>query len=69
MIGSRSFTVPEIKACLMFQDNGEVGAWIQKTSRCLSPMDDKRFGYIFDFNMDPNKVRNSEMSLIYDHLN
>ena len=74
MIGSRSFTVPEIQACLMFQDNGEVGAWIQKTSRCLSPEKGsnfdrgvgKNFGHIFDFNMDPNKVRNTEMALIYD---
>ena len=74
MIGSRSFTVPEIQACLMFQDNGEVGAWTQKTSRCLSPEKGsnfdqgvgKNFGHIFDFNMDPNKVRNTEMALIYD---
>jgi hypothetical protein len=74
MIGSRSFTVPEIQACLMFQDNGEVGVWTQKTSRCLSPEKGskfdqgigKNFGHIFDFNMDPNKVRNTEMALIYD---
>ena len=74
MIGSRSFTIPEIKACLMFQDGGQIGAWQQKTSRALSPETGsdfeqkigKNYGFIFDFNFDPNKVRNTEMSLIYD---
>jgi hypothetical protein len=74
MIGSRSFTIPEIKACLMFQDGGQIGAWQQKTSRGLSPETGsdfeqkigKNYGFIFDFNFDPNKVRNTEMSLIYD---
>jgi len=74
MIGSRSFTVPEIIAPLMMQDAGDVAPWGQKASRGLSPEQGsdfdkgigKNYSHIFDFNMDPNKVRNTTQSLIYD---
>lgn len=63
MMGTRSFSVPEIQACIFMQDGGDVYPYMQKYSRCLTPGSGKSFGHIFDFAFDQSKTRNSVMSV------
>jgi len=63
MMGTRSYSIPEIQACLFMQEGGDVYPYMQKYSRCLTPGFDKKFGYIFDFAFDQSKTRNSVLSV------
>jgi len=63
MMGTRSYSVPQIQACLFLTDGGDVYPFMQKYSRCLTPGYDKTHGHIFDFGFDTNKTRNTEMSI------
>jgi len=63
MMGTRSYSVPEIQACLFLMDGGDVYPYMQKYSRCLTPGFGKTHGHIFDFGFDTNKTRNTEMSI------
>jgi len=63
MMGTRSYSIPEIQACLFMQEGGDVYPYMQKYSRCLTPGFDKKFGHIFDFAFDQTKTRNSVMSV------
>lgn len=63
MMGTRSYSIPEIQACLFMQEGGDVYPYMQKYSRCLTPGDGKKFGHIFDFAFDQNKTRNTIMSV------
>ena len=63
MMGTRSYSIPEIQACLFMQEGGDVYPYMQKYSRCLTPGFGKKFGHIFDFAFDQNKTRNSIMSV------
>lgn len=63
MMGTRSYSVPEIQACLFMQEGGDVYPYMQKYSRCLTPGFNKKFGYIFDFAFDQNRTRNSVMAV------
>ena len=63
MMGTRSYSIPEIQACLFMQEGGDVYPYMQKYSRCLTPGFGKKFGYIFDFAFDQSKTRNSVMSV------
>jgi hypothetical protein len=65
MMGTRSYSIPEIQACLFMQEGGDVYPYMQKYSRCLTPDEHgiKKFGYIFDFAFDQSKTRNSVMSV------
>jgi hypothetical protein len=63
MMGTRSYSVPEIQACLFMQEGGDVYPYMQKYSRCLTPGFGKKFGHIFDFAFDQSKTRNSVMSV------
>jgi len=63
MMGTRSYSIPEIQACLFMQEGGDVYPYMQKYSRCLTPGAGKKFGHIFDFAFDQSKTRNSVMSV------
>ena len=66
MMGTRSYSIPEIQACLFMQDGGSVHPYTQKYSRCLTPGLGKEFGDIFDFSFDQSKTRNTVMSIGID---
>jgi hypothetical protein len=63
MMGTRSYSIPEIQACLFMQEGGDVYPYMQKYSRCLTPGYNKKFGHIFDFAFNQRKTRNSVMSV------
>jgi hypothetical protein len=65
MMGTRSYSIPEIQACLFMQEGGDVYPYMQKYSRCLTPDEHgkKKLGHIFDFAFDQSKTRNSVMSV------
>ena len=63
MMGTRSYSIPEIQACLFMQEGGDVYPYMQKYSRCLTPGFGKKLGHIFDFAFDQSKTRNSVMSV------
>jgi len=63
MMGTRSYSIPEIQACLFMQEGGDVYPYMQKYSRSLTPGYGKKFGHIFDFAFDQSKTRNSVMSV------
>jgi len=63
MMGTRSYSIPEIQACLFMQEGGDVYPYMQKYSRCLTPGFGKKVGHIFDFAFDQSKTRNSVMSV------
>jgi hypothetical protein len=63
MMGTRSYSIPEIQACLFMQEGGDVYPYMQKYSRCLTPGFDKKYGHIFDFAFDQSKTRNTVMSV------
>ena len=63
MMGTRSYSVPQIQACLFMMEGGDVYPYIQRYSRCLTPGFGKEYGHIFDFAFDTNKTRNTEMSI------
>ena len=63
MMGTRSYSIPQIQACLFMMDGGDVYPYMQRYSRCLTPGGNKQFGHIFDFAFDTSKTRNTEMSI------
>ena len=63
MMGTRSYSIPEIQACLFMQEGGDVYPYMQKYSRCLTPGFNKKYGHIFDFSFDQSKTRNTIMSV------
>jgi hypothetical protein len=63
MMGTRSYSIPEIQACLFMQEGGDIYPYMQKYSRCLTPGFNKKYGYIFDFSFDQNKTRNTVMAV------
>jgi len=68
MMGTRSYSVPEIQACLFMMEGGDVYPYMQKYSRCLTPGFDKKHGHIFDFSFDQSKTRNTEMSIAVEGM-
>tara|TARA_Y100000593_G_C4313696_1_gene339696 strand:- start:80 stop:3454 length:3375 start_codon:yes stop_codon:yes gene_type:complete len=59
-MGSRSFSVPEVQACVLCYDRGGIDPTVQKAARCLTPGkkwngDTKEFGYIVSCSIDPNR--------------
>jgi hypothetical protein len=68
MMGTRSYSIPEIQAVIFMQEGGDVYPYMQRYSRCLTPGFDKKFGHIFDFSFDQNKTRNTVMSIAVEAL-
>jgi hypothetical protein len=63
MMGTRSYSIPEIQATLFMKEGGDVNPYMQSYSRCLTPGGGKKYGHIFDFAFDQNKTRNTVMSV------
>lgn len=68
-MGSRSYSISEIQACIMAYDCGSVDASLQKVSRMATPGQtyhetNKDFGYIVDLSFDPNRSENIERLII-----
>lgn len=68
-MGSRSYSIPEIQACVIAYDRGSVDATVQKISRCLTPGktfagNKKEYGHILDLSFDPNRNENIERLLV-----
>ena len=63
MMGTRSYSIPEIQASLFMQEGGDIYPYMQKYSRTLTPGCGKKYGHIFDFSFDQRKTRNTVMSV------
>ena len=68
-MGSRSYSISEIQACVLAYDRGSIDATNQKASRCLTPGttykgEVKEYGHILDLSFDPNRNENIERLLI-----
>jgi hypothetical protein len=60
-MGSRSFSVPEVEACVFMFDRGDLGLTEQRGARCSTPgpkMDGtaKSFGWIVNLSVDSNRT-------------
>jgi hypothetical protein len=47
-------------------DGGDLGAFIQEGSRCLSPMDNKTKGWIIDCAFDQNRTSQTELAIMHE---
>ena len=54
-MGSRSFSVPEINTVLLTYDRGDLGATVQKMSRCLTSGAAEKVGHIVSLSIDGNR--------------
>jgi len=54
-MGSRSFSIPEINLVLLTYDRGDLGATVQKMSRCLTAGTAEKVGHIVSFSIDGNR--------------
>ena len=54
-MASRSFSVPEIDTVLLTYDAGDLGATLQKLSRCLTCGQDAKVGHVVSIAIDPNR--------------
>jgi hypothetical protein len=74
MMGSRSWSVGDVQACVTLSDGGDLGAFMQETSRCLTPISSrdpiivttKSKGYIIDCAFDQNRTTQIDMALIHE---
>lgn len=51
----RSFSIPEINVVLLTYDNGEIGATVQRMSRCLTAGNNEKIGHIISLSIDGNR--------------
>lgn len=69
-MGSRSFSVPEVEACVFMFDRGDIGLTEQRAARCLTPGsklngEPKKFGWIINLSLDSNRTETlDEMILV-----
>jgi hypothetical protein len=69
-MGSRSFSVSEVEACVFMFDRGDLGSTEQRAARCLTPgvrLDGstKKVGWIVNLSLDSNRTETlTEMVLI-----
>jgi hypothetical protein len=66
MMGSRSWSVGNVEAVVSCTDGGDLGAFIQEGSRCLSPMDNKTKGWIIDCAFDQNRTSQTELAIMHE---
>lgn len=66
MMGSRSWSVGEVEAVVSCTDGGDLGAFIQEGSRCLSPRDNKDKGWIIDCAFDQNRTSQTELAIMHE---
>ncbi len=71
---SRSFSVGDIQACVFLTDGGALDTYIQKQSRCLTPIDDKEIflvseksqGHILSYSFEPNRTTVNQLQYLYE---
>jgi hypothetical protein len=74
MMGSRSWSVGDVQATVVLSDGGDLGAFLQETSRCLTPISardpiivtSKTKGYIIDCGFDQGRTTQIDMALIHE---
>jgi hypothetical protein len=66
MMGSRSWSVGDVEAVVSCTDGGDLGAFIQEGSRCLSPKDSKDKGWIIDCAFDQNRTSQTELAIMHE---
>ncbi len=66
MMGSRSWSVGDVEAVVSCTDGGDLGAFIQEGSRCLSPKDGKDKGWIIDGAFDQNRTSQTELAIMLE---
>jgi hypothetical protein len=66
MMGSRSWSVGDVEAVVSCTDGGDLGAFIQEGSRCLSPKDNKNKGWIIDCAFDQNRTSQTELAIMHE---
>lgn len=66
MMGSRSWSVGDVEAVVSCTDGGDLGAFVQEASRCLSPKDNKDKGWIVDCAFDQNRTSQSELAIMHE---
>jgi hypothetical protein len=70
LMGSRSFSIPEVEACIFMFDRGDIGSTEQRAARCLTPGrkingEQKKVGWIVNLSLDSNRTETlTEMVLI-----
>jgi len=70
---ARSWSVPEVQACILAYDRGSMDATCQKSSRCLTPGwtfhgDQKEYGHIVDLGFNTNRSEKLEGIYLTDTL-
>jgi hypothetical protein len=69
-MGSRSFSIPEVEACVFMFDRGDIGLTEQRAARCLTPGSKlngqpKKYGWIVNLSLDSNRTETlDEMILV-----
>lgn len=66
MMGSRSWSVGDVEAVVSCTDGGDIGAFIQEGSRCLSPKEGKDKGWIVDCAFDQNRTSQTELAIMHE---
>jgi hypothetical protein len=66
MMGSRSWSVSDVEAVVTCTDGGDLGAFIQEGSRCLSPKEGKDKGWIIDCGFDSNRTSQVELAIMQE---
>lgn len=66
MMGSRSWSVGDVEAVVSCTDGGDLGAFIQEASRCLSPKEGKNKGWIVDCAFDQNRTSQAELAIMHE---
>jgi hypothetical protein len=66
MMGSRSWSVGDVEAVVSCTDGGDLGAFIQEGSRCLSPKEGKDKGWIVDCAFDQNRTSQTELAIMLE---
>ena len=61
MMGTRSYSIPDIQAVVHMNDGGSIYPFSQASARCLTPGQNKEYGHIFEFGFDHSKNRMCEM--------
>ncbi len=68
IIGSRSFSVPNIIAVVNCKDGGSLAAAVQQASRAFTPGCDKTHGLIVNYSFNPERSSTFETDLISSAL-
>lgn len=71
---SRSFSVGDIQCSVFLTDGGSLDTFVQKQSRCLTPLDsdevflidNKKYGHIVSYSFDPTRTSMTQLQYLYE---